>query len=511
MLDVEHEAPHDFDPGADVNNYTFGSIGRHNIVIASLPDGKYGLVSAASVARAMVMSFPKVRFGLMVGIGAGIPRPGVKGKDVRLGDVVVSRPDGTSGGVVQYDLGKVIENAINALSGGGFERKGSLNSPPMVLLTAISALRAKHKRLPSEIPKFLREMIDLNPMMAEPSEDETAYVHPGSVEDPLSHHPRHNKDSTDPRIFYGVIASGNRLVKNATERDLLIKITGEDCLCLEMEAAGLMDQFPCMVIRGICDYADNQKNDVWQPYAAAVAAAYAKELLRCVVAQNVASERPATEYLPTPAANPERPPVVHAPFSAPAVPPVSVQQDRVTTAPQPSPEAEEAQRLRDEVASLKKQVKDLQSSSNAASASPPSSSTSFPPRGSQKSPKSAGVFSRASLDASFAKDRARFKRVIDAFFKGSWPRFSDDWGASSLERIEKDVMQPLGIRYSIPYEDSHSHIRGGLPLGVRLRGLIGSVDSAADRKSLTWKLYQHCVLSLAMVCQDYLGYEVFDG
>ena len=47
----------------------------------------------------------------------------------------------------------------------------------------------------------------------------------------------------------------------------------------EMEAAGLMNNFPCLVIRGICDYADSHKNDRWQPYAAATAAAYAKNLL----------------------------------------------------------------------------------------------------------------------------------------------------------------------------------------------------------------------------------------
>lgn len=46
-----------------------------------------------------------------------------------------------------------------------------------------------------------------------------------------------------------------------------------------MEAAGLSNGFPCVVIRGICDYADSHKNDQWHPYAAAVAAACAKELL----------------------------------------------------------------------------------------------------------------------------------------------------------------------------------------------------------------------------------------
>lgn len=48
---------------------------------------------------------------------------------------------------------------------------------------------------------------------------------------------------------------------------------------MDMKAAGLMNNYPCLVIRGICDYADSHKNKDWQGYAAAVAAAYAKELL----------------------------------------------------------------------------------------------------------------------------------------------------------------------------------------------------------------------------------------
>ena len=53
-------------------------------------------------------------------------------------------------------------------------------------------------------------------------------------------------------------------------------------LCFEMEAAGLMNDFPCLVIRGICDYSDSHKHKNWQRRAAAVAAAYAKELL-CLI------------------------------------------------------------------------------------------------------------------------------------------------------------------------------------------------------------------------------------
>lgn len=90
---------------------------------------------------------------------------------------------------------------------------------------------------------------------------------------------REQRDSTDPEIHYGIIASGNILFKDSAARDSLWENTGKQCLCVEMEAAGLMDRFPCLVIRGICDYADSHKNDRWQRYAAAAAAAFAVELL----------------------------------------------------------------------------------------------------------------------------------------------------------------------------------------------------------------------------------------
>ena len=66
-------------------------------------------------------------------------------------------------------------------------------------------------------------------------------------------------------------------------------------LCFEMEAAGLMNNFPCLVVRGICDYADSHKNKQWQPYAAATAAAYAKELLSVIPSAEVAEIRTAEE------------------------------------------------------------------------------------------------------------------------------------------------------------------------------------------------------------------------
>ncbi len=87
----------------DQNTYILGSIGEHNVVIASLPSGAYGTTSATTVAIQLLSSFHAVRIGLMVGIGGGVPSSNA---DIRLGDIVVSQPSDTFGGVVQCDFGK---------------------------------------------------------------------------------------------------------------------------------------------------------------------------------------------------------------------------------------------------------------------------------------------------------------------------------------------------------------------------------------------------------------------
>jgi nucleoside phosphorylase len=119
ILDEEH----DTHPSAaqDTNIYTCGRVGEHNVVFASLPEGQTGTNSAAAVAVQMKMAFPSTRFGLMVGIGGGVPS---QETDIRLGDVVISKPHQTFGRVAQYDMGKALSS--------GFERTGLLNSPPTI-------------------------------------------------------------------------------------------------------------------------------------------------------------------------------------------------------------------------------------------------------------------------------------------------------------------------------------------------------------------------------------------
>jgi nucleoside phosphorylase len=241
----------------------------------------------------MLSSFPQIRIGLLVGIGAGVARPD-HGRDIRLGDIAVSQPHGSSGGVIQYDL-------VKMKPGDQRESRAFLSRPPEVLLKALSRLQAVHERKPSKVPAFLEKMARDNPKMAK---SRYGYVHQGFENDRLfkatnltEEIQREERDSTEPEIHYGIIASGNTLFKDATHRDEILKHVGEECICFEMEAAGLMNNFPCIVIRGICDYADSHKNDRWQRYAAATAAAYAKELLGYVPSDDLRQTRKAIDIL----------------------------------------------------------------------------------------------------------------------------------------------------------------------------------------------------------------------
>lgn len=302
FLDEEHDEP-DYLPVNDNNSYVLGRIGKHNVVIASTPHSQYGLVSAATVARDMVRSFPNVRIGLMVGIGGGAPSPK---HDIRLGDIVVSSPGHGNGGVFQYDYGKTIQNKK-------FTATGHLNQPPPFMLTAITSLktvyRMKGHRLQESIENILSKYERLRdeyqrpgPVMDRLYKPDAVHVAKGgeSCEATCDNNDSHlvirsvrPANHNNPEIHYGLIASANQLMKNALIRDQLA--AERDVLCFEMEAAGLMNHFPCLVIRGICDYSDTHKDVVWQGYTAMAAAAYAKDLLNKITPNKVEVERTLNE------------------------------------------------------------------------------------------------------------------------------------------------------------------------------------------------------------------------
>lgn len=298
MFDEEYEdPPADFKKSrGDPNAYSWGKIGKHYVVVAALPSGEYGLTSTATVAQGLHSSLPHVRIGLLVGIGAGVREivdeadKTVGQRDIRLGDVVVSHPEGTVGGVVQCDL-------VKAKTVGGseiLERKGSLNSPPLALRTALTKLQATHIKRGTTIPTIMAEAFERYPNMR------SDFCHPGLRGSEIdrrtdTYHSRagttiSNEARISPKIHYGTVASSNTLEKSAHHRDaVLARLAKENIkpMCFEMEAAGLMNNFPCLVIRGTCDYGDEHKNDDWQNYAAITAAGLAKEFLQCVDVEEV--------------------------------------------------------------------------------------------------------------------------------------------------------------------------------------------------------------------------------
>jgi len=282
MLDEEHERLSQ--PLTDHNVYNLGSIAGHNVVIAGLYQP--GNNPAATVVTQMRMTFPNLRFGLLVGIGGGVPVKTDNGM-IRLGDVVVSKPASEHSGAVQYDHGKA--------KAGQFERTDALAPPPAVLLNAARDLAVKRARARKDPIEDNIKRIDTSIRTLQ------KYKHPGVAQDHLykpdyihlkpgvscdecgcdpSQRVQRPTDGKDDElcivVHRGTIASGELVVKDAILRDRLAKEYG--LLCFEMEAAGALADFPCIVVRGISDYCDSHKNDQWHGYAAAAAAAYARQL-----------------------------------------------------------------------------------------------------------------------------------------------------------------------------------------------------------------------------------------
>ena len=288
MLDEQHPSlpqhPH------DMNNYILGRIEANKIVIACLPAGVAGTVSAAAVAIRMLSTFKKLRFCVLVGAGEGLPS---EKNDIRLGDIIVSEPGRTFGGVIKYNYDTTSHKFIAT---------ESLNRPPDVLLTALSTLKARKLLNRLDLGKHITKMINQFPKLSE------TFSHPGIQHDILysanSEHPdescmhceageaiyRKPRKSDEPVVHYGLIASGSQVIRNGLTREQLKKEL--DVLSIEREAAGLMDNFPCLVIRGICGYSDAHRTNlkIWENYAAAVAAAYAKELLSIIPGEDITNE-----------------------------------------------------------------------------------------------------------------------------------------------------------------------------------------------------------------------------
>ncbi|EHK16224.1 uncharacterized protein TRIVIDRAFT_40000, partial [Trichoderma virens Gv29-8] len=291
----------------DVNTYTTGRMGKHDVVLVLLPN--MGTVAAAGAAASFRSSYPSLQLAFLVGICGGVPFDGEN--ELHLGDVVISKS------AVQYDLGSqyhksfVIKDTVD----------DSLGRPNKNIRSLVKSFETDHVRdqLQQKACLFLK---DLQKAAAKKRRRHN-YQYPGITNDKLFIATyRHNhrgkqpcnvcdnqtdsfcdraarvscaelgcdesqlvsrmdlemRDPTgQPEIFVGRIASGNMVMKSGEHRDKIAK--EQNVIALEMEGAGVWDEIPCIIVKGVCDYADSHRNDLWQRYAAATAASVMKAVL----------------------------------------------------------------------------------------------------------------------------------------------------------------------------------------------------------------------------------------
>ncbi|ORY67656.1 nucleoside phosphorylase domain-containing protein [Pseudomassariella vexata] len=286
MLDEQHIPP-SYDTSYDDNTYIFGAMAGHTVVIATCPKGLIGNVNAGRLTGSMFKTFPNIRMAVLVGIGGGVtlPAPGDDPlQDVHLGDVVVGWPGDGKPACIYYDLGRWKVK-------GCYETVAMTAKPDWIILNALSMLASDHELGSTKFHDHLARL-----------QNHKKFMHPGLEHDRLFkadyHHkgeygskcetcdkaqlvqrPPRTEQDRDKFVFHqGRIATGNSVIQDGEWRDQISKRCG-GVLCIEMEAAGVDANRSCLVIRGISNYADSHKNDVWKSYAAGKAAAFARELL----------------------------------------------------------------------------------------------------------------------------------------------------------------------------------------------------------------------------------------
>lgn len=292
MLDRPHKDPVNLNAD-DENSYFFGDINGHKVVITCMPPEETGILSAQKLVQPLKRSFPNMILHLFVGIGGGIPRnPPSKdpNEDIHLGDVVVGWAERAGvPAVVQYDHGRYHNE-------GRVELLSMLDKPNRRLLNALAPMISDREMGQAKYHDHLHRLADLAQFQYPGLEGdilfEADYDHVAAgldkLDEPDDPHcrrcdPAHlveraRRGTIDPQFHRGTILSGNMVMRDARKRDQLSKLH-HDAVCIEMEAAGVTEDTHCLVIRGIADYADSHKYWSWQNYAAATAAAFARELL----------------------------------------------------------------------------------------------------------------------------------------------------------------------------------------------------------------------------------------
>jgi len=226
-----------------------------------------GNQAAGAVTVQALNSFPGIEHVLLVGIAGACPNPDKPAEHVRLGDIVVA----DHRGIVQYDNVKTTAT--------GVQHRSQPQKPAARMLQAASSLDAEAMLGQRPWESWISHVLKNYPDAARP-DDESDILHDGESVVPHPADPK--RRAGQPRVHRGAIASADTLQKNPAQRDMLRDKW--DVRAIEMEGSGFQNaawmlEKDVMVIRGICDYCDDYKNDDWQPYASMVAAAYARAMI----------------------------------------------------------------------------------------------------------------------------------------------------------------------------------------------------------------------------------------
>ncbi|OLN96505.1 hypothetical protein CCHL11_00580 [Colletotrichum chlorophyti] len=304
----------------DPNQYTTGRIGKHNVVMALLPN--MGTTTAASALASFRSSYTELKLAILVGICGGVPGLGTE-TEVLLGDVIISKT------VVQYDFGRQYPDKFTPKD----TLDDNLGRPNKDIRSLLAKLETD--RTFDLLHRNAAEILTrIQQAAAQPGRrTRTRYPYPGAAQDKLFspdylHRHRVQEDcgcdesgvcdtapdascnelqcdvahlvprerleikkrlelegniakAQEPQIFIGRVGSGNTVMKSGTHRDSIAKQHG--LTAFEMEAAGVWDEAPCVVVKGVCYYADSHKNKKWQTFAAATAASTMKALLKLYI------------------------------------------------------------------------------------------------------------------------------------------------------------------------------------------------------------------------------------
>ncbi|KAL2858224.1 hypothetical protein BJX68DRAFT_252860 [Aspergillus pseudodeflectus] len=273
----------------DDNAYTFGNILHHNVVLIHMAG--MGKAAASQAASSVRSSYPEIKLALIVGVCGGVPSYSEGKEDLILGDVVISD------GIMQYDFGRRLRGFLAKLK--GVRRRERLEAKLLEnvegLQNTLGSTRAgypgidkdelyheayRHKhRNPSSCKTCAYEEKD--DLMCEQARLLTCQQ-VGCQKSRLVQRKRLLEASADgvipkPRVHFGFVGSGDTVIKSGHHRDLTA--AQHNLIAFEMEASGIWDNLPCLVIKGVCDYADSHKNKHWEHYAAATAAACMKAVL----------------------------------------------------------------------------------------------------------------------------------------------------------------------------------------------------------------------------------------